>query len=85
MHNKNATDNGVFEEGQGATGAWEMRQISLKLELKGAASSKGGRREGRGQEQMMWRVRHLPVTRRRLRDYFCQNIFPFLRSAPNAD
>lgn len=41
MHNKNATDNGVFEEGQGATEAWEMRQISLKLELKGFASSKG--------------------------------------------
>lgn len=79
MHNKNATDNGVFEEGQGTTGAWEMRQISLKLELKGAASSKGGK------ERVLWRVRHLPVTRRRLRDYFCQNIFPFLRSAPNAD
>lgn len=83
MHNKNATDNGVFEEGQGATGAWEMRQISLKLELKGAGSSQGG--EGGRQERVLWRVRHLPVTRRRLRDYFCQNIFPFLRSAPNAD
>lgn len=48
MHNKNATDNGVFEEGQGATGAWEMRKISLKLELKGAASSKGAGKRGEG-------------------------------------